>query len=155
MSRILSVVICSVMLSISCGCTDTNKLADERARLARPAPVHPTPQKPESPLAASHILIMHTKSARRPPKITRTPEEAMSLAEEIAAKAQAPDADFAALAKEYSDGPSAPDGGDLGTFSAGDMVKPFSDATKKLEIGAVSDPVETSFGYHIILRTKP
>jgi len=58
------------------------------------------------------------------------------------------------LAKEYSDGPSAPDGGNLGIFTPADMVKPFSDATSNLKVEEVSDPVETEFGYHIIKRQE-
>jgi len=60
-------------------------------------------------------------------------------------------ADFAELAKEKSTGPSGPNGGDLGWFSEGMMVKPFEDAVVALEPGAVSDPVQTQFGWHVIL----
>jgi peptidyl-prolyl cis-trans isomerase C len=59
-------------------------------------------------------------------------------------------ADFAELAKEKSTGPSGPNGGDLGWFSEGMMVKPFEDAVVALEPGAVSDPVQTQFGWHVI-----
>ncbi|MCU7959794.1 MAG: peptidylprolyl isomerase [gamma proteobacterium symbiont of Bathyaustriella thionipta] len=61
-------------------------------------------------------------------------------------------ADFAELAKQKSTGPSASSGGDLGWFSAGRMVKPFSDATAKLEKGTYTkEPVKTQFGWHVIL----
>ncbi len=59
-------------------------------------------------------------------------------------------ADFAAVAKEKSTGPSGPNGGDLGWFSAGMMVKPFEDAVMALAVGQVSDPVQTEFGWHVI-----
>ena len=97
---------------------------------------------------------MHKGSERVPPHITRTREEALALANEIAVKAQAADADFAALAREHSDGPSGPNGGNLGNFPPDMMVAPFSNATLKLQIGEVSNPVETAFGYHIIRRQE-
>jgi peptidyl-prolyl cis-trans isomerase C len=60
--------------------------------------------------------------------------------------------DFEELAKSRSKGPSGPKGGDLGWFSAGRMVKPFSDAVAKMEKGRHStDPVQTQFGWHVIL----
>jgi len=91
---------------------------------------------------------------RAKPTVTRTREEALEFATKIAKQARAKGADFAALAKEHSEGPSGAKGGDLGVFAPGRMVKPFSDATAKLKIGAVSGPVETQFGFHVILR-KP
>ena len=71
-------------------------------------------------------------------------------AEEILKLAQAGD-DFSTLAKEYSEGPSGPSGGDLGLFSRGQMIKPFEDAVFSLQPGEISDIVKTDFGYHIIL----
>jgi peptidyl-prolyl cis-trans isomerase C len=59
-------------------------------------------------------------------------------------------ADFATVAKEKSTGPSGPNGGDLGWFSAGMMVKPFEDAVMALAVDQVSDPVQTEFGWHVI-----
>ena len=71
--------------------------------------------------------------------------------------------DFAELAQQYSEGPTGPKGGDLGTFSRGRLVKPFEDAVFSLTEGEISDAVvETQFGFHIIklekielARTKP
>jgi peptidyl-prolyl cis-trans isomerase C len=64
-------------------------------------------------------------------------------------------ADFQALAKEYSTGPSGPNGGDLGWFAPDQMVKPFADAVLGLEDGKYSkDPVQTQFGWHVILREE-
>lgn len=105
-------------------------------------------------LNASHILIQHVDSQRANADVTRTKEEALALATKVAQQAQAEGADFAALAKEFSDGPSGPGGGDLGNFQPTQMVPAFSKATAQLKIGEVSDPVESQFGYHVILRKK-
>lgn len=62
-------------------------------------------------------------------------------------------ADFVALAKEKSTGPTGPNGGDLGWFKANDMVPAFSKAAFALEDGAFSaEPVQTQFGWHVIMR---
>lgn len=62
-------------------------------------------------------------------------------------------ADFAALAEEYSDCPSSKQGGDLGYFKRGMMVKPFEDAAFSLNINEISDIVQSNFGFHIIKLT--
>ena len=60
---------------------------------------------------------------------------------------------FGKLAKELSlDSGSAKRDGSLGYFTKGKMVKPFEDAAFKLQIGEVSEPVKSEFGYHIIKR---
>lgn len=60
--------------------------------------------------------------------------------------------DFVALAKEHSTDPMGANGGDLGWFAPGQMVKPFADATAQLEPGHYSrEPVQTQFGWHVIL----
>jgi len=62
-------------------------------------------------------------------------------------------ADFQELAKEKSTGPSGPSGGDLGWFSPNQMVAPFSAAVTTLQDGSyTSNPVQTQFGWHVILR---
>lgn len=58
--------------------------------------------------------------------------------------------DFAALAKEFSQGPSSSKGGDLGYFTKDRMVPPFAEAAFNLAVNEVSDIVETRFGYHLI-----
>lgn len=61
-------------------------------------------------------------------------------------------ADFEALAREHSTGPSAAQGGSLGYFPRGRMVQPFNDAAFALETGAyTAEPVQTQFGWHVIL----
>jgi len=97
---------------------------------------------------ASHILI---NSAEADPQEKK--DEALKKAEEITAKAKAAGADFAELARTYSEGPSAPSGGDLGFFGTGRMVPAFEKAAFSLKVNEVSDPVLTQFGYHIIKVT--
>lgn len=60
--------------------------------------------------------------------------------------------DFSELAVEYSLCPSRMQGGDLGVFKQGDMVRPFEEAVMKLKVDEISKPVETEFGWHIIKR---
>lgn len=62
-------------------------------------------------------------------------------------------ADFAELAKEYSTGPSGPNGGDLGYFGPGSMVPEFEEAAFALGEGEISAPVQTEYGWHIIKVT--
>jgi peptidyl-prolyl cis-trans isomerase C len=59
-------------------------------------------------------------------------------------------ADFADVAKQYSDCPSSADGGALGTFSPGQMVKEFDDVVFGEDMGKVHGPVKTQFGYHLV-----
>jgi peptidyl-prolyl cis-trans isomerase C len=82
---------------------------------------------------ASHILVAEKE-----------------LADEIHAKL-VEGADFAELAKEYGTDGTKDRGGDLGYFTHGDMVPVFSDAAYGLEVGAFSEPVQSQFGWHLIL----
>lgn len=101
---------------------------------------------------ASHILFS-TKSDNKEPLSDEEKAEKLKLAEEVLAKARSGE-DFAKLAEEYSDDPgSAPAGGDLGFFSQGVMVPEFNDKAFSMEVGEISDLVETTFGYHIIYLT--
>ena len=84
---------------------------------------------------AKHILVS-------------TLEQAQELATQLSSGAN-----FDELAKNYSLCPSGQQGGNLGAFGRGMMVKPFEDAAFGLEIGNLSDPVATQFGYHLVLRT--
>lgn len=63
-------------------------------------------------------------------------------------------ADFAAVAREHSQCPSGKQGGDLGEFSPGQMVKEFDEVVFRDEVGKVHGPVKTQFGYHLIEITS-
>ncbi len=102
--------------------------------------------RPEQ-LKASHILVKVDNQEDKAKK-----DEAKAKAEDILKKVKA-GGDFAALAKEFSNCPSAAQGGDLGYFGKGQMVKPFEDACLALKPGEISGLVETQFGYHIIKLT--
>ncbi len=88
---------------------------------------------PQQEFKASHILVA-------------TPEEAGEILGELRAGA-----DFAETAKARSTGPSGPNGGDLGWFAEGQMVKAFEEAVKGLDVGEISGPVQSQFGWHVIL----
>lgn len=88
--------------------------------------------EPAAEYNAAHILV-------------ETEEEAVAVKTRIDGGA-----DFAETAREVSTGPSGPNGGDLGWFGAGMMVTPFEEAVVALEVGEISGPVETQFGWHII-----
>ncbi len=87
--------------------------------------------KPEQEIKARHILV-------------ETEDEAKAVKAELDGGA-----DFAKLAAEKSKDKNA-EGGDLGYFTRGQMLKPFEDAAFALDVGQISDPVKTSFGWHII-----
>ena len=98
-------------------------------------------------VGASHVLIRVEPDAGEEDK-----ENAKAQIDGIRQRALAGE-DFAELAKENSQDGSAPNGGDLGYFGRGAMVKPFEDAAFSLEVGQISEVVETQFGYHIIKVT--
>ncbi len=80
--------------------------------------------------------------------------ESKEEADEVMAKLK-DGGDFTQLALEYSMCPSCTKGGDLGLFGHGQMVKPFEDAAFALDVGEMSEPVQTDFGWHIIERIDP
>jgi parvulin-like peptidyl-prolyl isomerase len=94
----------------------------------------------ETNACASHIL-------------TETEEDAQVALERIQAGE-----DFAAVAEEVSTGPSGPSGGDLGCTTLGSYVLEFAQAAFDAEVGVPTEPVRSSFGWHVILvteRTEP
>ncbi len=101
----------------------------------------------QTQVKASHILISVDSGADQSRK-----QRARKQIEDLLDRAKSGE-DFAALAKQYSECPSSAQGGDLGFFAEGQMVKPFEDAAFAMKPGEISDVVETQFGYHIIKVT--
>ncbi|MDF2626782.1 MAG: PpiC-type peptidyl-prolyl cis-trans isomerase [Symbiobacteriaceae bacterium] len=100
--------------------------------------------------AKKDTLYTYTEDVTRAAHIL-VPLDQPDKAEEIAAKAES-GGDFAELAKLYSVDPgTAKLGGDLGYFTRTDMVEEFAEAAFSIEPGETSDPVQTEFGWHIIL----
>ena len=81
--------------------------------------------------------------------LVKTEQACIDLKNQIATGA-----DFAALAKQHSQCPSGQRGGDLGTFSRGQMVKEFDTACFEGDVGVVQGPVKPQFGYHLLEVTK-
>lgn len=129
----------------------------KKIRLDRPSFVK-SKENPEVVLpdevAASHILISYKGADRADSKIKRTKQAAKKEANRIRGLVVNEGKDFAEMAKKHSDGPSGPKGGDLGKFKFEVMAKPFSEAAFALEVGEVSEVVETGFGFHVIQRTE-
>jgi peptidyl-prolyl cis-trans isomerase D len=97
---------------------------------------------------ARHILIKVDPQAEE-----KNVEQARQKASEILKLARE-GRDFAELAKQYSEGPTAANGGDLGAFRKDAMVKPFADQAFAMKAGDISEPVRTRFGWHIIKVEK-
>jgi parvulin-like peptidyl-prolyl isomerase len=97
---------------------------------------HPEMFTQKAQVKARHILLKDEKTAK-----------------EVLVKLKG-GGDFKKLASEFSQGPSASKGGELGYFSKGRMVKPFEETAFSLKVGEISKPVKTKFGYHIIQVTE-
>jgi len=106
-------------------------------------------------IKASHILIQSEATEDMTADEKKKAEDAaLKKAKDIIKKLDKGEK-FEDLAKEYSKDGSASDGGNLGYFNRGEMVKEFEEAAIKLEVGKYSkEPVKTQFGYHIILKTE-
>ncbi|KAL6735167.1 PPIC-type PPIASE domain protein [Ancylostoma duodenale] len=108
---------------------------------------------------AAHLLVKHAGSRRpsswRQDNITRSKEDARNILKDYIRQIRSsdnPEATFRKLAQQFSDCSSAKRGGDLGMFGRRQMQKPFEDASFALDIGEMSDIVETDSGLHIIWR---
>lgn len=106
-------------------------------------------RKANGSVKASHILLAYTGATRANPEVTRTKEEAEAKAKELLREAKKSGVVFSELARDNSDGPSAPTGGDLGYFQDGVMVPKFNDFAFNNNVDAIG-LVETDFGFHVI-----
>ncbi|MEO9662781.1 MAG: peptidylprolyl isomerase [Maribacter dokdonensis] len=106
-------------------------------------------RKPNGSVKASHILLAYEGATRANPEVKRTKEEAEAKAKELLREAKKSGVVFSTLARDNSDGPSAPNGGDLGYFQRGVMVPAFNDFAFGNSEGSIG-MVETDFGFHVI-----
>lgn len=103
-------------------------------------------------VSARHILISFKDADHAIPGVTRSEDEARTLAEQIAKQAKEPGADWSVLAQHTDEPGSKETGGDLGAFGRGQMVPAFERVAFALAVGQVSDVVQTPFGFHVIQR---
>ena len=106
----------------------------------------------DSKVTASHILIMHKDSDNSRSKLTK--DDASKVINDLFSKLKKDPKIFKDIANQKSDCPSSSSGGFLGEFGKGVMVKEFEEAAFKLQVGEISEPIETDFGFHIIFREK-
>ena len=126
------------------------KVLDRRAISAAPTqqaatqePISATPQNiPITQTMARHILLKNRAGL--------TDQDAERRLQGYRDQARAKTADFGELAKKYSEDGSAPNGGNLGWMSPGDLVPEFEQAMNRLQIGDVSNPVKSEYGWHLI-----
>ncbi len=93
-------------------------------------------------MRARHILIKVDENTDK--------KKALKRIKDILKEVKKGKNNFAELARKYSEGPTAPRGGDLGFFIRGQMVRKFEEAAFALKVGEISNVVETEYGYHII-----
>ncbi len=111
------------------------------------------PGEPER-IAAKHVLVKYDGAKGAKPAVARSREEACLRAIEARDKLRG-GADFGKVVVEYSDEPGAASReGSLGSVERGDVVPPFADAAFELDIGQLSDVVESDFGFHVIVRSE-
>ena len=107
----------------------------------------------QTEMEASHILVSYAGAASAGEDVTRSKEEALTLAQELKTTLDG-GSRFETVARQYSDGPSGKDGGSLGVFGVGTMVPVFEQTVASQTKNTVSEPVETQFGYHLIRTDK-
>jgi parvulin-like peptidyl-prolyl isomerase len=97
--------------------------------------------------------VAYKGAAAAPKSVVRSKEQARGRAQQAASRAKAGE-DFSALVTEYSDDPTVHNQGNLGLFTRESKDRAFADAAFALPVDAVSDLVETKYGFHIIKRNQ-
>ena len=105
-------------------------------------------------ISSRHILVRYKGAKNAEASIKRDAKAARQLAEKVHAEASAAGADFAVLAKKYSEDGSSEKGGELGSVGRGMFAPAFETAAFALKPGETSAVVETDFGFHVIQRAK-
>ena len=105
---------------------------------------HRNDYRHDEQVAARHIVIQTAEND--PPESLQSKRRRLESVRQRALSGE----EFTALAKEHSEDPVASQGGDIGYFSRGMMVKPFEEAAFSMKTGAVSDVIQTQYGFHII-----
>ena len=100
-------------------------------------------------VSGRHILITYNGSSSAPPEITRSKDEALNVITKIRAEINNR-GDFISSADRLSEDPTSVDGGSLGFFEWGQMEDSFQEIAFSLPINTLSEPVESSYGYHLI-----
>lgn len=100
-------------------------------------------------ISGRHILISYADAESNPKDVSRSKSDALQLIGDIRGRIASRD-DFISLADELSEDPTSTDGGNIGFFKWDDMEDSFQEVAFSLPVGSVSEPVETSYGYHII-----
>jgi len=127
------------------------KVLDRRALVAGgAAQAEPAPELPLAPPQAIPITQTLSRHILLRTRAGFTDQDAERRLQGYRDQVRAKTADFAELAKKFSEDGSAASGGELGWMSPGDLVPEFEQAMNRLQVGEVSNPVKSEFGWHLI-----
>ncbi len=128
------------------------KVLDRRALVAGAPEVQPAAPQESASSIPQNIMVTQTLSRHilLRNRAGLTDQDAERRLAGYRDQVRAKTADFGELAKKYSEDGSAPNGGNLGWMGPGDLVPEFDQAMNRLQIGEVSNPVKTEFGWHLI-----
>lgn len=154
----LALLLCWGCADLTAPSSSSGSTPAQTAAAATAAPPTPAAERPKErkdglvKVRASHVLVAY-QGARRA-SATRSKDDAKKLADQLLTRLRG-GAKFEDIATQHSDDPSAKTrGGDLGAFDRYTMTKAFGDAAFALDVGQISEVVETEFGFHIIKRTE-